>query len=72
MPAATWACAELLLTNPTTGIAECCAHATKDQVAAPLSRVIKSRRLIVAPEDRTAVTTPTCTEKGGRAMSTSG
>jgi len=29
------------------------ANATKGQVAAPPSRVIKSRRLIVAPEDRT-------------------
>src|SRR5215471_21855489 len=46
---ATWACAELLLTNPTTGIADCCADAAKGQVAVPPSRVINSRRLIGPP-----------------------
>jgi hypothetical protein len=33
-----------MLRNPTTGIADCCARAVIAQVAAPLRRVMKSRR----------------------------
>src|SRR5262249_43517890 len=40
---------DVLLRNPITGIAGCCARAASGHTAAPATSVMNSRRLIVAP-----------------------
>ena len=58
----------LLLRNPTTGIAGCCARAASGHAIAPPRRVMNSRRFIQAPRRPAQAA---CLEFGGRAPSQS-